>query len=146
MKIPILAVIAVLAGASAAAAQTNRPFQPLPTYGQANAANGSYQLAAGTTSTPFQLPAVASPPLPAVSVSIVNLGSNVVWVATGPTQASVASLTIPAAGSGTIGAVGNARPVNPGNNVVYTFGDGWWFNIQTSSGTSNVQIEAGTGN
>jgi hypothetical protein len=126
-----------------AAAQTTLPFQPADVItGQAAKV---YRLTAGNSSTPFQLPAIGIP-TGRVQVTVVNEGSNGICVARGSTQSAVATLTIPALGTGTIGAAGNCSTINPGNALIWTVWDGPWFNIQALSGTSNVSIELGLGN
>lgn len=126
-----------------ATAQSVQPFQP------ADVITGQspkiYRLTASNSSTPFQLPAIGIPS-GRVQLTVVNEGANGICVARGATQAAVATLTIPALGTGTIGAAGNCSTINPGNALIWTVWDGPWLNIQSLSGTSNVSVELGLGN
>lgn len=75
-----------------------------------------------------------------------NSGTNVVFIAAGPTSQSVATPTIPAAGTNTIGAGANTFPVGPGVGAIYSFAPGTYFNGISASGTNVVYFTACVGN
>ena len=143
----LLVLFAVLVSGVAFSAGTGgvTPFQPAVTlFGPAASV---YRANVGTSSTAFQLPVIGNPnPYPTVQVTLTNEGTNTVYFVVGPTAASVATVTVASPGSGTIGAAGNARPLFQGNSVVWTFPDGYWFNMITTTGNAIVNIEAGSGN
>lgn len=132
-----LILLALLFALPALAQQSAPAFEPL---------KSQYSLTAGTSGTAFQVPQLSGgAPYLLVQYSITNSGSVGVCAAYGPTSASVATVTIPPPGTGTISTAGNCYYVMPANTVILSAPDGSWWNIITASSTALVYIAAGFG-
>lgn len=70
---------------------------------------------------------------------VVNAGTNVVFLGTGPTAALAAANAAP------VTTTGDAIPLLPGAIEVFSLVPTWYFTARTSSGTSQIYITPGEG-
>jgi hypothetical protein len=104
--------------------------------------NGATRAITADTTAPAAvqiLPTFTSALNPRNQFRVVNAGTNVAFVGTGPTA------TLAVTNAAPVTTTGDGIPMLPGAVEIFSFPPTWYFTARTASGTSQIYITPGEG-